>query len=325
MFNIFELPLKLQAVLMFNNLLAKLSLNKITPEVFRRHNSKQLKQMDAFIAYPPAEMYEIREEIVMTSITACPIRIYKPSGRTDLPTVVYFHGGGFVIGDFETHDNLCRRMAKETGCAVIAVDYPLAPEYKFPDIPHACYEVLAWIAKNGRQVGADVGKLIVMGDSAGGNLATGVCMQAKTHQFPAIMQQILIYPCTDARLTGETIQTRATGYILTEEMMRWFLNHYTTPETNLTDSLLSPNCATLEELKGLPPAVIVTAGFDPLCSEGQSYAERLKQAGVSVRLDHYENMIHVFFQMPRLLATADKAQKKIFKTIRTTFGIDGVL
>jgi acetyl esterase len=319
------LPLKLRAVLMVHNMMAKLDLSKVTPEVFRRHNRKQLKRLSALIEFAPAELHEVREVIVLTSISACKVRIYKPSAKLDLPTVVYFHGGGFVIGDFETHDNLCRRMAKETGCAVIAVDYPRAPEYKFPDIPRACYEVTAWIAAHGAEVGADVGKLIVMGDSAGGNLATGVCMQAAQHGLPAIRQQILVYPCTDATLSGKSIQTRAKGYILTEDMMRWFLNQYVTPETDLTSPLLSPNHASLEELKHLPPAIVITAGYDPLCSEGQSYAQRLTEAGVKVELAHYDHMIHVFFQMPRLLATADKAQQKVFKAIRTTFGIDGVL
>lgn len=319
------LPLKLRAVLLVHNLTAKLDLTKVTPELFRRHNRRQLKRMSAMIEFPPVEMHEIKEEIVVTSITSCRIRIYKPNAKPNLPVVTYFHGGGFVVGDLETHDNLCRRMAKETGAMVVAVDYPRAPEFKFPQIPQICYEVTAWIASHIQNFGGDGSKLIVMGDSAGGNLATGVCMQAKEKGSPAIAQQILIYPCTDATFSGKTTETRAKGFILTTDMMHWFLNHYITPETDVTHPLLSPNCATIDELRGLPPAVVVTAGYDPLCSEGNSYCERLQQAGVQARLDYYEGMVHVFFQMPRLLSTGDKAQKKIFKTIRTTFGLDGII
>mgnify|MGYP003877581847 CR=1 FL=1 len=238
---------------------------------------------------------------------------------------MYFHGGGFVIGDLETHDNLCRRTAKDVGCIVVAVDYPRAPEYKFPDIPQVCYEVTQWIADNIGAFGGDGTRLAVMGDSAGGNLATGVCMQARAKETPHILQQVLIYPCTDATLSGETIRTRATGYILTTEMMQWFLNHYVTPDTDLKDPLLSPCWATNEQLKDLPPALIITAEYDPLCSEGTRYAERLREAGVQVTHEDYRGMVHVFFQMPRLLASGDNAQKKAFKTLRTIFGIDGIV
>ncbi len=319
------LSLKLRAVLWVHNLRAKLDLRNVTPEGFRRHNRQQLKRMSSLIEHTPADMHEIIEASVNTSLLACPIRIYKPNAQTHLPVVVYFHGGGFVVGDLETHDNLCRRTAKEVGAIVVAVDYPRAPECKFPAIPQICYEVTQWIADHAQTFGGDGARLAVMGDSAGGNLATGVCMQAKEKGSPKILQQVLIYPCTDATFSGETTHTRAKGYILTTDMMRWFLTHYITPETDTKHPLLSPAWATDAQLQGLPPAMIITAEYDPLCSEGTRYAQRLQEAGVKVTHDNYKGMVHVFFQMPRLLNSGEKAQQKVFNTLRVIFGINGVL
>ncbi len=246
-----------------------------------------------------------------------PLRLYRPIGvpaSAPLPALVFFHGGGWVIGDLETHDVLCRQLTAEAGVSVVAVDYRLAPEHKFPAAVDDAWAATRWIVAHAAELGVDPGRLAVGGDSAGGNLATVVVLLARGQGGPALASQMLIYPVTD--LAAETASYRefCDGYLLTRESMRWFKDHYVSTEEEAADWRASPLRA--RSLAGLVPALIVTAGFDPLRDEGQAYAERLRDAGVRVDYLCYGGMIHGFVPMGRLIDTGNRAVSHIASFLR---------
>ncbi|HXJ02232.1 MAG TPA: alpha/beta hydrolase [Micropepsaceae bacterium] len=230
-----------------------------------------------------------------------PLRIYTPvaAGGEALPAIVYFHGGGFVLGDRDCYDGLCRALANESGSRVISVDYRLAPEHPFPAGVEDCFAATKWVEENAPDLGVDPNRLAVAGDSAGGNLAAVVCLLAKENKTkPAIAFQLLIYPVTRVE-TGASTRPFGTGYLLENRTIDWFRDHYLPKGTDLSDPRLSPLEA--KDVSGLPPAYIVTAGFDPLHDEAIAYAEKLKEAGVKVSQVDYPTMIHGFFSMQGLI------------------------
>jgi acetyl esterase len=246
-----------------------------------------------------------------------PLRLYRPLGvpaSAPLPALVFFHGGGWVIGDLETHDVLCRQLAAEAGVSVVAVDYRLAPEHKYPAAVDDAWAATHWIVAHAARLGIDPGRLAVGGDSAGGNLATVVALLARDQGGPVIASQLLIYPVTD--LAAETASYRefCDGYLLTRDSMCWFKAHYVSTEEEAADWRATPLRA--QSLAGLPPALIVTAGFDPLRDEGQAYAERLRDAGVRVDYLCYGGMIHGFVPMGRLIDTGNRAVSHIATSLR---------
>ena len=235
------------------------------------------------------------------------LRIYTPvaAGGGSLPAIVFFHGGGFVLGDLDSYDPLCRALANESGCRVVAVDYRLAPEHPFPAGVEDAFAALVWIEANAPKLGIDPNRIAVAGDSAGGNLAAIACLRAKEKGGPHVGFQMLIYPVTSVTHDGQSAQVFGSGYMLTQSAMSWFFAHYVPKGTDLTDPRLSPlNAPTLA---GLPPTYFVTAGFDPLRDEGVAYAEKLKAAGVKVTHIDYPTMIHGFFSMPGLVPLAPEA------------------
>jgi acetyl esterase len=230
-----------------------------------------------------------------------PIRVYTPvaAGSAALPAMVYFHGGGFVLGDLDCYDGLCRTLANESGCRVIAVDYRLAPEHPFPAAVEDAFAALKWVELNAPQLGVDPNWLAVAGDSAGGTLATVACLLAKENKgAPRIAFQLLIYPVTGF-LPGHYDGPFGSGYFLENRTIEWFRDHYAGKDANLSDFRLSPLNAA--DVAGLPPAYIVTAGFDPLRDGAVAYAEKLKQAGVTVNQVDYPTLIHGFFSMSGLI------------------------
>ncbi len=256
----------------------------------------------------PPQIGMVRDLTADGPLGPIPLRVYRPAGvpaSTPLAVLVFFHGGGWVIGDLETHDVLCRQLTAGSGVSVVSVDYRLAPEHKFPAAVDDAWAATRWVVAHAGELGADASRLAVGGDSAGGNLAAVVALLARDKGAPAIAVQVLIYPVTD--LVGETRSYRdfAEGYLLTREGMRWFIAHYLTAEAEAADWRASPLRA--QSLAGLPPALIVTAGFDPLRDEGEAYAERLRDAGVRVDSVCYGGMIHGFVPMGRLLDTAGRA------------------
>ncbi len=237
---------------------------------------------------------------------AMDVRIYWPSGIAGLPVCVYLHGGGFVIGDLNTHDPLCRSLANRSGAIVVSVDYRLAPEHRYPAAVEDSSAALAWVAATAAELGGDPTRLAVAGDSAGGNLAAVASHRTLDGVGPALRCQVLIYPVTDhSRGDHETRQTMREIFPIPTPVMEWFHEHY----FGHSDGMAEPDASPLrrEALSGLPPTLVLTAGLDPLCSEGRAYADRLEAADVDVRYSQYDNTIHGFLQMGRIIPCAREA------------------
>jgi acetyl esterase len=246
-----------------------------------------------------------------------PLRVYRPAGVPDstrLPAVVFFHGGGWVIGEVETYDVLCRQLTAATGASVISVDYRLAPEHKFPAAAEDAFAATRWIAGHAAELGLDGARLAVAGDSAGGNLAAVVALMARDAGGPAIGLQVLVYPVTDVMRETRTYADFAEGYLLTRDSMRWFIAHYLRSKDDARDWRVSPVRAA--SLAGLPPALVITAGFDPLRDEGEMYANRLRDAGVRVDYVCFGGMVHGFIASGKLLDTAGQAVALVGHAVR---------
>ena len=240
-----------------------------------------------------------------------PVRVYRPDGAAvPAPVVVFFHGGGWVLGSIATHDATCRGLANRTGAVYVSVDYRLAPEHPYPAAPEDCYAATCWVADHAADLGVDPGRLAVAGDSAGGNLAAVVCQMARDRSGPAIAFQLLVYPVTDLDLDRwPSMEENADGPLLTREGMDWFARHYvgTLPFTG--DPYAAPIRAA--DLSGLPPAYVATAGHDPLRDEGAGYAEALAAAGVTVGYDNFATMIHGFVGFADVVPAAGEARDRI--------------
>ncbi len=244
-----------------------------------------------------------------------PARVYRPVGRggAELPVYVHFHGGGWVFGDLDSHDGLCRDLCARSGALVVSVDYRLAPEHPYPAALDDAWESVLWIAANGDELGADTGRLAVGGDSAGGTLAATVCRRARDEGGPDIRFQALIYPVTDMTLSLPSMTELAEGYNLTRDAMAWFRDLYLPDEASWRDPDASPVFA--EDLGGLPPALIVSAGFDPLRDDAKAYADALTAAGVSAGYVCYGGMIHGFLNMPAVLDDGREAAARVARAI----------
>jgi acetyl esterase len=221
-----------------------------------------------------------------------PIRVYTPAGEGPKPVIVYFHGGGWVIGELDTVDNPLRRIANRTGAVVVSVDYRLAPEHVYPAAFDDSYAATAWVAEHAAELGGDPERIAVGGDSAGGNLAAAVAIAARDRQGPRLAAQLLIYPVTDFDFTTESYEQNGEGYLLTKGSMQWFWAHYLGAQDLGKDPYACP--ARADDLAGLPPAFVATAEFDPLRDEGEAYAANLRIAGVDVTAKRYDGMLHGF-------------------------------
>jgi acetyl esterase len=247
----------------------------------------------------------VEDRVVPGPAGDLPVRVYTPDAKGPHPALVFFHGGGFVIGSIATHDATCRALTNAARCAVVSVDYRLAPEHPFPAAPEDCYAAVSWVAKNAAELGVDGERVAVGGDSAGGNLAAVVAQPAQEHGHPRLVHQLLIYPVTNHSFETASYAENAEGYLLEREMMRWFWNHYLANESDGADPKASPLRG--KDLSGLAPATVLTAEFDPLRDEGEAYAERLREAGVPTVHTRYRGMIHGFFGMTDALDAAKAA------------------
>ncbi|HXJ81662.1 MAG TPA: alpha/beta hydrolase [Candidatus Methylomirabilis sp.] len=245
------------------------------------------------------------------------VRVYSPSDPGPHPALVFYHGGGWVIGDLYTHDGICRSITNAAGCVVASVDYRLAPEFKYPVAAEDSYAGLRWVVTNAGRLQIDARRVAVGGDSAGGNLATVVALMARDRGGPALVQQTLIYPVTNYELDTPSYHENATGFLLTREGMRWFWRHYLAREEQGKEPYASPLLAA--SLAGLPPALVITAGCDPLRDEGEAYAARLRDAGVPVTLTRYEGIFHGFIRMTRLHDKAKAALDEMAGSLRKAF------
>jgi acetyl esterase len=246
-----------------------------------------------------------------------PVRVYRPEADAPLPVLVFYHGGGWVIGSLETHDGTCRELASQAGCVVVSVDYRLAPEHRHPAAADDCYAALTWVAENAAEVGGDPSRLAVGGDSAGGNLSAVVALLARERGGPALALQLLIYPVTDADFETASYGENAEGYLLTRDAMLWFWDHYVPDPADRALATAAPLRA--DDLSGLPAALVLTAEFDPLRDEGEAYARRLEEAGVRVTATRYDGMIHGFFAMGALVPPARKAVAEAALALRGAF------
>ncbi len=245
-------------------------------------------------SHPPIPMARVEATEVPGQAGPIPARSYLPLGlpAESTPLLVYYHGGGFVIGDLETHDGVCRFLAAAAGVAVLSIDYRLAPEHPFPAAVEDAWAAFAWAAANAAGLGADPNRIAVGGDSAGGNLAAVVSLLARSAGGAMPAMQLLIYPATDAIGGQRSRELFANGFLLTEGDVEWFERHYLPPGTDPAD----PRASVLRapDLSGLPPAYVTTAGFDPLRDEGEEYALRMREAGVRVALRRHPGLIHSF-------------------------------
>ena len=244
-----------------------------------------------------------------------PARLYVPEGTGPLPIVVYFHGGGWVIGNIASHDGICRKLANASGCAVISVEYRLAPEHRFPVAPGDCYTAVCWVKEHGTDLGVDSSRMAVAGDSAGGNLSAVTAQLARDRGGPPIAFQLLIYPATDLTMSHPSVEENADGYLLTKADMLWFKGHYLTDDADAKDPLVSPLYAS--DLSGLPPALVLTAEYDPLRDEGEAYARALQQAGVQARASRYDGLIHGFFGLEAVIPAAAPAMDEAAAALRS--------
>jgi acetyl esterase len=231
-------------------------------------------------------------------------RHYRTTGQTPAPLLIYYHGGGWVIGDLESHDDVCRKLASQARCDVIAVDYRLAPEHPAPAAVDDCIAATKWIFANAKSLGIDPSRIAIGGDSAGGNLSAIVAM----HSGEKPVFQLLVYPATDMRMGQQSHTDNAQGYLLTADSMKWFIGHYLQgDEKKKLDPKVSPILSSDADLKKSPPTLVITAEFDPLRDEGEEYAAKLASLGVSTSTVRFNGQIHAFFGMSELLDDAAAA------------------
>ena len=244
----------------------------------------------------PVEVDSVIDQGIPGPVEEIMLRIYRPNGaKKNPPALIYFHGGGWVVGGLDSHDGICRWLCARSGCVLISTDYRMAPEHKFPAAVEDCLATTKWVVSNAAGLGIDVTRVAVGGDSAGGNLAAVVAQLAHQSGGPAIAYQLLIYPATDMTMSEPSHQELAQGYRLTKPLMEWFIDHYLNNDAERTDPKASPMLNDVSN--GLPPALVITAGFDPLRDEGIGYADKLAAAGVKTTHICYDGMIHGFFGM----------------------------
>ena len=266
---------------------------------------------------PPAGV-TTRELSIPVQDGQIPARLYRPEDQDGaLPILVYFHGGGFVIGDRDTHDIPCRQLALSAGCLVVSADYRLAPEHPFPQPVEDAWAATLWIGENAPDFGGDPSRIAVGGDSAGGTLAAVVCHLAKGDDGPRLQYQLLIYPATELGCAMPSHETLGQGYRLTADLMAWFMDHYFSDGGDRDQVIASPLHAT--DFSGLPPALVLVAGYDPLVDEGIAYAQALAGAGVATDVMEYRGMIHGFITMGGLVDAAADAMLGCGAALREAF------
>jgi acetyl esterase len=246
-----------------------------------------------------------------------PIRVYRPKGDGPFPILLFFHGGGFTIGSIESHDPVARQLGAQAEAVVVSVDYRLAPEAKFPAAVEDCFAATEWVAANADAIGGDASRIAVCGDSAGGNLATVAAILARDAGGPPICFPALIYPTTHAGGDYPSLVENAAGPFLTADTMEWFHEQYGTPE-DAADWRRSPILH--QSLTDLPPALIITAQYDPLRDEGEAYGEALRAAGNSVTVHRYETMGHVFVQLAGMIEQGREAIAEVATALKVAYG-----
>ncbi len=263
------------------------------------------------------EVARVEDRTVSWRDAEVPVRIYTPAGTGPFPILIWCHGGGMVVGDLETADPTARHLTVETGCVTVSVDYRLAPETKFPGACDDCYAAAVWASDNAASIQGDASRMAVGGDSAGGNLAAVVAQMARDRARPGLVFQLLVYPMTALDFDTPSYADNADGYLLTRDSMKWYWEQYLGASDDAEHAYAVPSTA--RSFRDLPPALVITAEFDPLRDEGEAYAEKLEAAAVPTACSRYDGMIHGFFGMPaamdkgaQAISEAAAAMKKAF-------------
>jgi acetyl esterase len=306
------MPLDPQARFVLDQLAAQggMELHELTPEAARRAFASLR------LPIPAEAVAHVENRSIPGPDGAVPVRVYRSAGAATpaAPGLVYFHGGGWVIGDLESHDNFCRALANRTHAVVVSVDYRLAPEHRCPAAAEDCYAAARWVAEHGAAIGVDGTRLAVAGDSAGGNLAAVVALLARDRGGPSLRHQVLIYPVADHDFETPSYRDNASGYLLTRASMQWFWSHYVPDEAQRRASHASPLRA--EKLVGLPPATVITAEYDPLRDEGEAYGARLREAGVPTVTTRYDGQVHGFVSLFEVFDQGKVATEQIAAALR---------
>ena len=262
-------------------------------------------------------------KVIQVNGQSLTLKMVRPEGaRGILPGFMFFHGGGWVLGDYPTHERLIRDLVVGSGAAAIYVDYTPSPEAKYPTAINQAYAATKWVADNGSQIGVDGSRLAVAGNSVGGNMAAVVAIKAKEAGTPKLRAQVLLWPVTDANFNNASYNQFAEGHFLTRGMMEWFWDNYTTDPKQRNEIYASPLRASLEQLQGLPPALVQTAEMDVLRDEGEAYARRLNAAGVPVTAVRYNGMIHdygllnVVSEVPAVRSAMDQAAQTLKNSLK---------
>jgi len=266
----------------------------------------------------PEPVYEVADLTISGPGGDLPLRLYRPSGERPLPTLLYFFGGGWVLGTIDTADGVSRSLANSSGALVAVVGYRLAPEYPFPAGVQDCYAAVRWVAEHADEIGADPARLAVGGDSAGGNLAAAVALRARD-DGPALAGQLLVYPNTDQLADDQSMRAANDPFLFNRHSVAWYRQHYLAHPGDAADPLASPLRA--ESLAGLPPALVITAEYDPLRDQGEAYARRLAENGVQVDLSRYPGMAHGFFTMAGAVDASRAAIAQAASRLRAWFEV----
>lgn len=246
------------------------------------------------------------------------VRLYRPGGKGPYPALVFFHGGGWVLGSLNLSDHVCRTLCSEAGCIVVSADYRLAPEFPFPAGLEDCYDTVQWFYEHASDYGIDKERIAVGGESAGGNLAAAVCILSRDHAGPPIVYQLLVTPATDLAYDTESYRSYGEGYFLTRSTMEICRQYYIRGVEDIENPLVSP--LRVADPSGLPPGLTVTAEYDPLRDDGEAYARKLTSAGVAMELCRYPGAIHGFSTMPQL-SIGNQSLREMAASLRRAFGI----
>lgn len=265
------------------------------------------------LAGPIEEIYQLENRFIPGPTADLPIRIYRPDNSNRAQTIVYFHGGGWVLNFLDIYDASLSRLANRSGATIISVNYQKAPEHPFPIPFDDCYSTLLWVLQNSDELRVDPNNIGVAGDSAGANLAAAVALKARDNAVDLAFQ-LLIYPCNDRNFETDSYRNKATGYGLTTQAMQWFWEQYLQGDQHDSNPYAVP--ARAQSLKGVAPAIVITAEYDPLLSDGENYAQQLREDGVSVSYQSYEGMIHGFFTNVAVTPTSQLAINQVADTLK---------
>jgi acetyl esterase len=272
-------------------------------------------------AFPKHPLHDISDRTIPGPAGPIPVRVFRPGPETGLPLVLWFHGGGWVTGNLDTHDQLGRLLSDAVGAVVVSVDYRLAPEAKFPAAADDCLAAYEWALAHADEVGADANRIAIGGDSAGGNLAAVVALDARERGLPQPKLQLLVYPVTDVEFDSASMIDNAKGYFLEADGMRWFYDHYSRTPSDFDDPRFSPIRAS--DLSGLARAVVVTAEYDPLRDQGEAYAVRLRDASVPTEMVRADGLIHGFFGMHEYMPPGQESWDISVAALRDALGTLG--